>query len=418
MKDYTQLLKQELLPAMGCTEPIAIALCAAKAVELLGQPLEKMQVFCSGNIIKNVKSVLVPHGEGLYGIEAAAALGCFGGKASLGLEVLRDADQPALLQAKAFIRSGAISVHHAKGIESLFIRIIVFAKDQSAEAHISRSHHHFSFLRHNETILLQEQEEPEGMALQEELNFQDILDFSRQLETLKDAELLKLLQNQADCNLLIAREGLQGDYGASIGKTLLKAYPGQASARLRAYASAGSDARMAGSPMTVVINSGSGNQGMTVSLPLVIYAQDHSMPDLKLFQALALSNLLAIYMKTLIGKMSAFCGVVSAAAGAGAGLCYLQGKGADDMVQVIATTLLTSGGIFCDGAKASCASKIAIAIENALLAIEMQKQGHSLPPQQGLAGRDIDETILNIGRAAKEGMHMTDEVILDIMINP
>ena len=417
MRDYTKLLKEELIHAMGCTEPIAIALCAAKAVELLGQPPEKMQVYCSGNIIKNVKSVVVPHGDGMCGIEAAASLGCFGGKASLGLEVLRDTDKTALLKAKAFIDSGAISVFHAKGIESLFVRIIVFANDQSAEAQISRSHNHFSFLRQNQTILLQEQEGETDMVLGEELNFEDILSFVNQLEPQKDAELLDLLRTQADCNLAIAQEGLRGDYGASVGKTLLEAYPDHLSTRLRAYAAAGSDARMAGSPMPVVINSGSGNQGMTVSLPLIVYAKENGTNDLKLCRALALSNLLAIYMKTLIGKMSAFCGVVSAAAGAGAGLCYLQDKGADDMAQVISTTLLTSGGVFCDGAKASCASKIAIAIENALLAIEMQKHGRSLPPLEGLAGRDIDETIRNIGRAAKEGMHVTDEVILDIMIN-
>ena len=416
MRDYTRLLKAELVHAMGCTEPIAIALCAAKAVELLGQPPEKMDVSCSGNIIKNAKNVAVPNGGGMCGIEIAASLGCFGGKASLGLEVLRDADEEALAKAKAFIDSGAISLYHAKGIEGVFVRVIVEANGQTAEAQISGAHNHFSLLRHNETILLQDEWGKTETKPQEELSFQDILEFAQGLESLKDAELLALLQSQADCNLKIAEEGLRGDYGASIGKTLLAAYPDQPSVRLRAYAAAASDARIAGSPMPVIINSGSGNQGITISLPLTIYAMDNEISPLQLGRALALANLLGLYMKSFVGKLSAFCSVVSAAAAAGAGLSYLQGQGAEGIAQVVSTTLLTSGGLFCDGAKASCSTKMATALENALLAIEMQKQGRSLPPLQGLAGRDIDETIRNVGRAAKEGMHVTDEVILDIMI--
>lgn len=416
MTDYTQLLKKELVPAMGCTEPIAIALCAARAADLLGQAPEKMEVYCSGNIIKNAKSVAVPNADGACGIEVAAGLGYFGGQAALGLEVLRHADKKALERAREFISSGKVKVYHAKGYEGVFVRVLVAAGERNAEAQIKGAHNHFSLLKLNGNIVLEDDVADTMANVQEVFSFESILQFAQGLEAEKDAELLALLQSQADTNLAIAREGLEGSYGARVGKTLIKAYPDRQSSRLCAYAAAGSDARISGSAMPVVINSGSGNQGITIAVPLAVYAQDHGLSSLELGRALALSNLLGLYMKRFIGKLSAFCGIVSAAAATGAGLAFLQKLSTEDIAQVVSTTLLTSGGMFCDGAKASCSTKMVSALENALLAIEMQKQGNILPPGQGLAGRTIDETIRNVARAAKEGMHITDEVILDIMV--
>ena len=416
MTDFRRVLREELLHAMGCTEPIAIALCAAKARELLGRAPETMSVSCSGNVIKNAMGVTVPKAQGGAGIEVAAALGCFGGDAGRGLEVLESVTAEHLAQAHAFIDAGRVKLSHKRGVDNLYISVLLNAGGSEAEATISSAHNRFVRLRKDGELLLDIAEEDASGQYDADYGFTDILRFSRQVTLEAEPELVELLDAQISCNLAIAREGLQGEYGARVGKTLMESYPDNLKTRLRAYAAAGSDARMAGSAMPVVINSGSGNQGMTISLPLIVYAQEHDVPRQELRRALVLSNLTAIYIKRLIGKMSAFCGVVSAAAASGAGLAYLQGFGEEQQGDIIAATLLTSGGILCDGAKASCASKIAVSVENALLAIEMVRRGRSLPRTQGLSGRDADETIRKVARVAREGMKETDEVILKEML--
>lgn len=418
MLHYTRILKQELVQALGCTEPIAIALCAAKAREVLGSEPSWIKVACSGNVIKNAMCVTVPKSGGHSGIKVAAALGCYGGEASLGLQVLEAVKEDQAQEALAYVLADRVSISHARDVDKLYIKVMMGNDMQEAVAVISGQHDHFSFISRNGKVLL-DQAIKENQSEQESIEYmslEGILSYIHTFDVSSSQGLEKLLSDQVACNLAIAEEGLRGEYGAGVGKTLLAAYPDDVRVRLRAYAAAGSDARMAGSALPVVINSGSGNQGMTCSLPLIVYAGEKALPKEKLFQALALSNLLALYIKALIGRLSAFCGVVSAAAAAGAGLGYLQGMGDEQIAQVITITLLTSGGILCDGAKASCASKIAVALDNALLALEMVRQGRSLPDAQGLAGKDADDTIRRVAQVAKEGMEKTDQMILEQML--
>ena len=419
MTDYRQISLSEMLPAMGCTEPIAIALCAAKARQLLEQDPAQLDVYCSGNVIKNVKSVIVPNTGGLAGIAAAACAGCFAGDAALDLEVLSVATPPDIARARAFMDSGSVQLHHAQDVDSLYIRCRATAGQEHAEAVIEGGHARFTRLVKNGQPLpletTQAHKKPAPSA--EGMSMQGILDFALSLDFVKEDALSSRLDLQIDANLDMAREGLKGNYGAQVGKTLMESYPDEPRVRLRAYAAAGSDARMAGSAKPVVINSGSGNQGLTVSLPLIVYALDHGLSRDQLRRGLIISNLVAVYVKRRIGLMSAFCGVVSAAAAAGAGLAWLQGLDLNAMGDIVANTLLTSGGILCDGAKASCATKIAVALENALLAIEMNKRGRALPKGQGVAGGDIDQTIANVADIAREGMRITDAHILQVMIN-
>lgn len=416
MTDFRGILQEELIHAMGCTEPIAIALCAAKARALLGSEPEWMTVSCSGNVIKNAMGVTVPNAGGAAGIDTAAAVGCFGGDAERSLEVLVPVTPEQIAKARAFIEEGRVKLLHKQGVDNLYISVLMGAGEHEAEAVISGTHSRFIRLRRDQELLLDVQEEQgEGSALPE-YGFSDILRYTNELRLEEDPELTSLLDSQISCNLAIAEEGLSGEYGARVGKTLMEAYPDDQKTRLRAYAAAGSDARMAGSSMPVVINSGSGNQGMTTSLPLIVYAQEQDISRDALYRALILANLTAVYIKRLIGKLSAFCGVVSAAAAAGAGLAFLQGFDERQMGGVIATTLLTSGGILCDGAKASCAAKISVSVDNALMALEMVRRGRSLPQTQGLSGQDVDETIRKVARVAREGMTETDEVILEEML--
>lgn len=415
MADFCDILTGELVRAMGCTEPIAIALCAARARQLLGREPEEMLVACSGNVIKNAMGVTVPNAGGGAGIDTAAALGCFGGDAQRGLEVLSGATPLHIEQARAFIKAGCVKLAHERGVDNLYIRVLLRSGADEAEAVISRAHDRFSRLRCNGDVLLNLEEDAQGAGALVDFDFSDILRFAMEAD-LEATGLPALFDEQIRCNLAIAQEGLKGNYGAAVGRTLMECYPDDCKTRLRAYAAAGSDARMAGSAMPVVINSGSGNQGMTTSLPLIVYAGEHDVPVDLLYRALILANLTAIYVKRLVGKMSAFCGVVSAAAAAGAGIAYLQGMNERQMGDVIGTTLLISGGMLCDGAKASCAGKIAVSVENALMAIDMVKQGRSLPQTQGLSGVDVDETIQRVARVARDGMRETDEVILEEML--
>ena len=418
MKDYARILKEELVPAMGCTEPIAIALCAAKARELLGQAPSRIDLYCSGNIIKNAQSVTVPGTGGMCGIAAAAAVGSFGGDAGLMLEVLRPLDEKALQTARAFVAEDRVEVHHARNVDSLYIRARLTSELDWAEATIEGGHARFVSLLKNGENLLAEAPPPaeadEGgeadIDVAEVLSYVDSLDFGAH------PDLVDLIDRQIDYNLRIAEEGLENSYGAMVGRTLMDSAPDSLRERIRAYAAAGSDARMAGCSLPVVINSGSGNQGITASLPLIVHATEHNMGQKELRRALLLSNLLAIQMKALIGKLSAFCGVVSAAAAAGAGLAYLQQMAREQVEEVINITLLTAGGMFCDGAKASCASKIAVALDSALLALDMVKHGRSLIKGQGLSTGDINQTIREVARIAREGMRETDHMILDSML--
>ncbi len=418
MAEYREILSEELVHALGCTEPIAIALCAAQARKTLGAEPESLTVHCSGNVIKNARCVIVPGTDGMAGIEASAAVGALGGDPEAGLQTLTGLQQAHVTQAQAFIAQGRVRVQHEKNCPLLYIRVTARAGQDEAEATVSGAHNHIARLSKNGAVLLDapsEHQEAEGSA--DAMRFDGILRYATQVDLGADPQLVDLLNAQIARNADIAEEGLRGDYGASVGKTLMESYPADLKTRLRAYAAAGSDARMAGSPMPVVINSGSGNQGLTSSLPLIVYARENNLPQETLHRALIMANLLAVYIKRMIGKLSAFCGVVSAAAASGAALAWLEGLSDQQMGEVISTTLLTSGGIFCDGAKASCASKIAVSLDNALMALEMARRGRGLPEGQGLAGADIEDTIRKVARVAREGMRDTDDLILRCMLD-
>lgn len=427
-EDCTRLLQHELIPALGCTEPIALAYCAAKARQVLGRELadfEAIDIYCSGNIIKNVKGVTVPRSGGLRGIEIAAAMGITGGDPDRGLEVLEDITPEQVREAVALKESGIMHLHVVEGEENLYIRTEIKAGEDRVAVTIEKEHTHISRIVKNGQVI-QEQEAGHTKAAQasspatataQELTLKQILEFANTVDFKEYPELLELLDRQISYNWEIAEEGLANPYGAQVGRTFLEHTQHDPIARKAiAYASAGSDARMGGCNLPVVINSGSGNQGVTVSLPVIVYAREMQLDEDKLHRALLVSNLMAIHQKAFIGKLSAFCGVVSAAAGAGTGISYLKGLNYEQMSMVVTNTLATIGGMVCDGAKSSCAMKIAQALNNAFLAIDMAEKSLCFQHGEGLVGADVEATIRNIGRMAKEGMKSTDLEILNIMI--
>lgn len=417
-QNYVNILKEELVPALGCTEPIAIAYAAAKAREVLGALPDKIVAECSGNIIKNVKGVIVPTTKNLRGIEAAAVIGVVGGDASKELEVLSGINEKHLEQAKMLIEKGICEEKLLETPAKLHIIIRVFKDDDNALVEIIHTHTGIVRIEKNGKLLLDVphsvEEDLKETTDRGCLNIEDILEFAN---TVDISDVSELLSRQVMYNTAISNEGLQKMYGANIGITLLNVYGDDVRVRARAAAAAGSDARMSGCEMPVVINSGSGNQGMTVSLPVIEYAKELSVTTERLYRALCVSNLVAIHQKTKIGRLSAYCGAVSAATGAGAGITYLYGGGIKEISQTITNTLANVSGIVCDGAKPSCAAKIASSIDAALLACYMVMQGRGFSSGEGIVNDSIEGTIENVGKLAKNGMQVTDEEILRIMIN-
>lgn len=421
-QQYRDILLHELLPALGCTEPIAIALACAKAREVLGVFPEHVHLYCSGNLIKNVRAVIVPNSGGRKGLEIAAALGIVGGDSDLQLEVLSQITDEQRQQAVEFVARDLIQVHHVKQEANLYLRVELQAGKDHAMAEIKYDHTRFNRVERNGTVLLDLGiETPDHTVLDLDcLNLEDIYRYADQdcaILSEEERPLREALEQQVEYNLAIGQEGIEHAHGSQVGRTLLRAwstllpeYEGIA------YAAAGSDARMSGCSFPVVINSGSGNQGMTIAIPLAKFAQKKQCSKEKLLRALILANLIAVHEKRFIGKLSAFCGVVSASAATGAGLAYLQGMDWDQICKVITNTLATSGGMVCDGAKPSCAAKIGIALNTALMGIQMAEQGLSFQKGDGIVGEDAEETIRNVGRMARVGMQSTDEEILQIMI--
>lgn len=414
---YAAILRRELVPALGCTEPIAIAYAAAKAREVLGKEPEALRVFASGNVIKNVKGVTVPNSDGMMGIEAAATLGAVGGDAARMLEVLEPVTPDHIREAGEKVAAGYCGCELVRDLSNLYIRVLATAGVDSAEVEIMDSHTHITQITHNgETVFTQPRATaaPDPVADKRLLNVRKILEFARTVE-LSDVE--DVIQRQIDCNSAIAREGIKNPYGAEVGRTLLKAY-GQDDIRVRAraMAAAGSDARMSGCSMPVVINSGSGNQGMAVSLPVIEYAKHLEVSREQLIRALVLANLISLLQKRYIGSLSAYCGAVSAGTGAACGVVFLYGGDYDEIARTITNTLGNVAGIVCDGAKASCAAKIASAVEAGLLGATMAREGHAFAPGQGLVKEDLEATIASFGRMGCEGMRETDIEIFKIML--
>lgn len=412
--NYLKILSSELIPAMGCTEPIAIAYAAAKLKEVLGMMPEFMTVSCSGNIIKNVKGVVVPNSGGLRGVEAAAILGAFAGNAELELEVISQVSEQERLEAKKLYEKGICRCCLVTEEENLYINISGKAGDDHASVMIKGTHNHIAQIVKNGEVLFEQaeivKEEKGDKSL---LNVRDILHFANDVSI---TDVKELLDRQIEFNSAISAEGLSHNWGAEVGKTLYESEGDSLRTKIKAAAAAGSDARMSGCSLPVVINSGSGNQGITVSMPVIVYAEEIGADEEMLYRALVVSNLISVHQKRYIGNLSAYCGAVSAGTAAVCGIAYLDGADYDVIGRIIINALGNVGGIICDGAKASCAAKIASAVEAGLLAYEMAKNGRTFAFGEGLVEGDYEQTIRNIGRMGREGMKATDEEILHIMI--
>lgn len=413
---YIDLLRRELVPALGCTEPIAIAFAAAKAREVLGCEPERIVMHCSGNIIKNVQGVKVPTSGGLRGIAVAAILGAVGGDASKKLEALTGVTDAHRARMRALLDQKICTCELAENVDNLYILAELFAGDQRAAVEVSGSHTNITRIERNGDVLFQaETQNVKDTADKSLLKFRDILEFA---QTVDLDEIRDVLKRQIEYNEAIADEGLKGKYGVNVGRELMDRYDASdVRIRARARAAAGSDARMGGCSLPVVINSGSGNQGMTVSLPVIEYARDMQVSEDQLYRALVVANLTSLLQKRYIGDLSAFCGATSAAAGATAGIAWLKGFDEAAIERTITNTIASIGGMVCDGAKASCAYKIALALEAAILGMELGgEDGRSFAPGEGLVQDDIEKTIANVGRMGRDGMKSTDVEILKIMI--
>lgn len=415
--DFLNILKEELLPAMGCTEPIAIAYAAALAKNALGQLPERLEITVSGNILKNVKSVIVPCTGGLKGVIAAAAAGVVAGRHDRKLEVLSGLTQSDIREIKAYLSRVEACVKAADSGCVFDIGIRVFAGSEQAYARIEGHHTNVVEVSRNGEKLVHKTVEREhaddGMTDRTQLTVKRIIEFADNA----DLSLLEpLIARQIDYNSAIAKEGLTGDYGARVGKVLIDSYGNGVHNLARATAAAGSDARMNGCSLPVVIVSGSGNQGMTASLPVVVYARHLNSPREKLIRAVALSDLLTIHLKTGIGRLSAYCGAVSAGAGAGAGVAYLNGGGFEEIAHTLVNALAITSGLICDGAKSSCAAKIASAVDAGLLGYEMYRRGSQFYGGDGILRNGVENTVDNVCDLARVGMKETDEEIIRLMI--
>ena len=413
---YIQILKEELVPAMGCTEPISIAYAAARARSVLGALPEKLTIEVSGNIIKNVKSVVVPHTGGLRGIQAAAAAGAVAGDADAELEVISNVSESQVKDISDFLKKCEIELRHA--ITGHIFDIAVTACAGADEAYVRIADYHTNIVteRLNDKILFEkdlEEENSTGLTDRGDLTVEGIVEFADAVDL---DEVREILERQIKYNMAIAEEGLAGDYGANIGSTIMLGHEYNLNYVMRAYAAAGSDARMNGCELPVIINSGSGNQGITASVPVIVYARGNNKSNDELLRALCVSNLVTIHIKTGIGRLSAYCGAVSAGCGAGAGLAYLQGGRLDAVAHTVVNAIAIDSGIVCDGAKASCAAKIASAVDAGLMGLAMYNKGNQFFGGDGLVKKGVEKTIETVGRLARFGMKETDEEIIRLML--
>ena len=419
-QNYSMILKEELVAAMGCTEPIAIAYAAAKAYKELGEMPDHIRITCSGNIIKNVKGVIVPNSGGQKGIEAAAVLGVVGGNAGKMLEVIEDADDEARQKTKELVAGGICDVELAENVPNLFIKAEMWTKEHKASVTIEEHHTDITEIeKDGATIFVAEtnaQAENAGSLKgdRSKMTLKGILEYADSIDL---AQVEDVLERQVRFNTAISQEGLDNPWGARVGKTLLENWSDDVKCCACARAAAGSDARMSGCPLPVIINSGSGNQGITVTMPIVTYAERWHLSVEKMYRCLIVSNLVSIYIKHYIGSLSAFCGAVSAACGAGAGITYMSGGTYEQIGGTITNTLGNVGGIVCDGAKPSCAAKIASSVHAALLAHYMSISQKEFMGGEGFVENDVEMTIKNMGYIGKVGMKETDREILNVMID-
>ena len=411
MQDYIELLKREVKPAFGCTEPIALAFASAKAAELLGVTPDHIHGRLSGNIIKNAKSVTIPNSEGRTGIYYSLILGALVGTAEKELEVLEDVTHEQVVTADRLFGADFCSIELAEGVENLYIEVVATAGEYTSKVIVQNTHTTISYAEKDGQVLIALTPE-EVTKHSMELCFDSCYEFAM---TVDAAELEDILGPQLDLNMAIAEEGMKNNYGSNIGKLIISNSTSIAD-KARAYAAAGSDARMDGCSMPVMINCGSGNQGITLSVPIMMYAKEYDVPRDHTLRSLALANVLALYIKQYIGRLSAYCGVVSAASATAAGVAFLLKESKEVVWETLSNALAGTSGVVCDGAKASCAMKIGMSLGNSLLAYTQAKTKNSFKAGQGIVKETIDDTVQTVATIAREGMKETDVVILETML--
>ena len=414
---YVQILEAELLKALGCTEPGAVAFTAAKAVEVLGAKPDRMEVNSSGNIIKNVKGVIVPNSGGLRGIAPAAILGALVAKPELELEILEGVTDAERAEAKELLaKEGYCKSTVEEGEGNLYVEVTVWAGDDSARVIIRNSHTNIELIEKNGKAIQSgavDSDEPDLGELKKLMNVEGIIEFAK---TCNLEDVKPFLDQQIECNNAIGEEGLVGEYGANVGKTLIETYGEEGLTRVKALPAAGSDARMAGSVLPVVINSGSGNQGITITNSITEFGKYIGADQEMIYRGLLIGNLISIHIKKHIGPLSAFCGAVSAGAGASGAFVFMSGGTDAQIGQAMINVLGDCGGMVCDGAKSSCAAKIASSIDAAIMGYKMAMAGRGFEPGEGLVMDNVEETIRSIGYMGRVGMKETDVEILHVML--
>ena len=416
-QQYLDILREELRPAMGCTEPIALAYAGAKARQLLGVLPDTVEVYVSGNIIKNVKSVIVPNTGGLSGIGSAVCAGIVAGDADKQLQVISQVTDEQRAALKEFMASAQVTIAPSDSDLIFDIDLILRHGDDKVRLRIVNHHTNLVYMEKNGEVLLNlpvQESSEDHLTDKSCLCIEKIVEFADCLDV---ADVRELVGNQVACNMAIAKEGIRGNWGANIGSVILARQGEQLAKQAAAYAAAGSDARMSGCEMPVIIISGSGNQGITASVPVAVYAEAMGATEEEMLRAVTLSDLVTIHQKTGIGRLSAYCGAISAGCGAGAGIAYLHGGKFREVAHTIVNAVAINSGMICDGAKASCAAKIASAVEAGLLGMQMQMQGEQFYGGDGIVVKGVENTIQNVGRLASVGMVSTDKEIIDIMVN-
>ena len=416
-QQYLDILTEELRPAMGCTEPIALAYAGAKAAKLLGALPDRVVACVSGNIIKNVKSVIVPNTGGLHGIAAAVCAGIVAGDPELELQVISNVSAQQQADLRAFMERVEVEITTAQSDLVFDIELQLYRGEESARVRIVNHHTNIVLLEKNGQVLLQlpvTESSEDHLTDKSCLCMEKIVEFADALDV---EDVRELVGRQIRCNMEIAREGLRGDWGANVGQVILNRQGGLLSKKAAAYAAAGSDARMSGCEMPVIILSGSGNQGITASVPVVIYAEELGKSEEELLRAVTVSDLVTIHQKTGIGRLSAFCGAISAGCGAGAGISYLMGGRLHAIAHTVVNAIAILSGTICDGAKPSCAAKIAAAVDAGILGWDMYLEHQQFYSGDGIVTKGVDNTVSNVGRLAREGMRETDKTILKIMLN-
>ena len=414
---YLNILAEELRPAMGCTEPIALAYAGAKARQLLGAIPEQVLIRVSGNIIKNVKSVIVPNTGGLHGIAPAVCAGVIAGDADKVLEVISGVTDEQRAQLKRYLETADIEIQPSESELIFDIDITLRAGEDHARLRIANHHTNIVTMEKNGQVILSlpvAESSEDQLTDKSCLSIEKIVEFADCVDV---TDVEPLVGRQIDCNMAIAREGLEGNWGANIGRVILSRQGELLSKQAAAYAAAGSDARMSGCEMPVMIISGSGNQGITASVPVAVYAEAMGKSREELLRAVTLSDLVTIHQKTGIGRLSAYCGAISAGCGAGAGVAYLQGGRFHAVAHTVVNAIAILSGTICDGAKPSCAAKIAAAVDAGILGCDMYWEHQQFYGGDGIVTKGVDKTVTNVGILAREGMRETDKTILQIMLS-